>query len=170
MRFLTVLSILTVLCGCHSPNPHPELGDPIYLDIERDLKASAGAVQSEEKNLEDLKKALKDIKPQTGQIKYAMKKIYDSEGRLVKLRQINTYLQLRLDTRAKEDGINYLRAFEKDIPWPDPNEYKTYMSYKNMQLAPRAWNPKERIEAAKIKKQVVGHGGGHEEAAPSEHH
>lgn len=159
---------MAVLPGCHKPNPHPESMDPIFADLEKEKKETESKISAEEKNLAEFKQALRDVVPQTGQIKYAQKRIYETEEKLNKLRQRKQYLEVRLESRIEVARKDYLRAFEKDQPWPNPKEYETYRSQKELESAPRTWSVRDRIEkAAPPKKAASGHGESHEEP---EHH
>lgn len=162
LHFFVILPVfLLILSGCHQPNPHPETLDPIYSDIEKEKKDIDGAYSAEKKQLEEFQKALLEVKPQTGQIKYAEKRLFESKARLEKLDQRRIYLELRLKTRKDLITKEYLAAFEKDLPWPDPKEYQTYKSQKDLESAPRTWSVGNRLEKASPPKKPAGGGGEH---------
>jgi hypothetical protein len=168
--FYSIFFVLfSLLVGCNQPNPHPETLDPIYSDIEKEKKEVDGAYAAEKKNLEDLQQDLLDVKPQTGQIKYAQKRILDSKERLNVLYQRKIYLQLRLETRLAQVSKDYLRAFEKGHVWPDPKEYIEYKSQKSLERAPKIWSVSERISRSTPPKKPTG-GHGDSESHGEEHH
>jgi septal ring factor EnvC (AmiA/AmiB activator) len=159
--FLLFLSIFVV--ACHQPDPHPEHMDPIYADLEKERKEAESQYSAEEKQLEELAAALKDVKPQTGQIKYAKKRLYESQRRLEKLRQRKVYLELRTQSRQKWAQKDYLRAFNKNEPWPDPKEHEIYKSQMDLENAPKVWSSRDRIEKLSAPKKPAANeeGGGH---------
>ena len=169
MKIAAFFLIFTlVLVGCHQPNPHPEATDPIYSDLERSKKDLEGQLGQELKHLEEFEIALKAVKPQTGQIKYAQKRVYETREKVEKLKQLKAYYDLRLASRIESVKRSYAKAFEKNEPWPDPKEYEVYKSQKALEVAPRAWSVRDRIEkAAPPKKPAAGeHGAEHGD----EHH
>ena len=88
--------------------------------IEMELRDVGQQITSEQKSLDEHIKNLGLVKPQTGQIKYAEKRVSDSRARLEKLKQRHLYLGLRMESRKKLVGEAYLKAYKKDQPWPDP--------------------------------------------------
>lgn len=179
MRTLVLLFILSslFLSGCKKPNPHPELIDPIYLDLQRELGEAQKAVDAEKANLAEHKKNLGLAVPQTGQIKFAQKRYNDSVAMIEKLSQMVKYWELRIETRQKEARKSYLEAYNKEKPWPDPKEWEEYHSVQKMQHIPKTWSVQNRINELGLTKKAKpaggnSHGGGgeHGEAAPAEHH
>lgn len=162
-------SFMIILAGCHQPNPHPETMDPIYSDLEKEKKNIDGAYSSEKKELEGLEQALREVKPQTGQIKYAQKRVSESKARIDKLYQQKLYLELRLQSRLEHVSKAYLIAFEKGLPWPDPKEYQVYKSQKGLETAPKAWSVGNRLEKAALPKKAAGEHG-ESESRGEEHH
>ena len=132
--------------GCHNPDPHPEAMDPIYKDIEHAQGEIKGQIESEAKNLEEAKATLKKVVPQTGQIKFAQKHYFDSLARIEKLKQLQRYYALKLKSRESEAQELYLKAFEKDQPWPEPEEFETYKITEMARTKSRHWSVKDRIE------------------------
>lgn len=170
--FLSIFAALLV--GCEKPNPHPETMDPIIADIEAEIKATESALNSAKKELEGFKLDEKKVQPQTGQNKYAQKRVYETQAKIDKIDQLLQYWRLRLESRTKEARKAYLIAYKKKEPWPDPNEYKEYAIQKKLRQAPLNWDVKRRMEEAGIGIPVKapgsggGHGGG--EAQPASEH
>lgn len=162
MKFRIFMLIFCVFAaGCNKPNPNPEHLDPIYAELEKEKKDMESAISAESKQLAEFKEALAAVKPQTGQIKYAEKRYYESLAKVEKMKQMLSYLEIHIESRKKSAKRAYLKAFYKKEPWPDPKEYETYKAQKQLEAAPRAWDAKARIE--KMKAPVKA-------AAPSEHH
>lgn len=144
-RLILVL-MLGFLVGCSKPNPNPELLDPIYQDIDKERKSVESAIKSTEKELEGFEKDLKNVQPQTGQVKYATKRVYESRAKLQQLKQEQTYLKIKLESRRDQAFLSYMKAYNSGKEWPDTNDFKDYQASKQMQGSDRVWNPKKRLE------------------------
>ena len=152
------------LVSCNKPDPNPELKDPIYADLNALLGSAKQAVESEKKALEEHTQALKDVIPQTGQIKYAQKRFYESEAKITRLEQEAKYLELKIAARKKLAVKSYQAAFAKEETWPDPQEWNSYQAEKNLRSAKKSWDSKARIEeynAGNTKKAPASGGGSH---------
>lgn len=108
-----------------------------------------GQIVEEGKTLEEHKSALAKVLPQTGQNKYAQKRVFDSENRLEHLKQLKRYLEISTESRKMKDTMDYTRALNKGEPWPDPTEFKDYMDRRKGDVIPRAWSYKARVEELK---------------------
>lgn len=152
---ILTLSVLITLAGCNRPDSNPELKDPIYSDINSSLGSVSQELESEKKSLAEHEQALKDVVPQTGQIKFAEKRVFEAKARITKLEQEKTYLELKLNARLKEARRSYLKAFEKKETWPNPDEWSQYQAEKNLRNAKRAWDVKDRMEKANLTGSVA---------------
>lgn len=148
---LIFVFLLLALVGCSSQNPNPELIDPIFLELEKDKKDFDGRVQAETKQLEEFQKAFLEVKPQTGQIKYATKRVNESAAKLEKLKQIRQYIEIRIETRKKVSREQYQKAFAAKKDWPDPKEYQEYKKQREMEQISLKWSVKDRVEQTKPK-------------------
>jgi hypothetical protein len=163
--FLIGLSLY--LASCNKPNSNPETLDPIFSELEKDKKEVDGAIAAEEKQLHEFTNALKEVKPQTGQIKYAQKRVSESQEKLTKLKQRQLYYELHIKTRLAEVRRSYLKAFRKKEAWPDPKEYEIYQIQKKLDSASKNWSVKDRIERAQSQKEKRGN---HGEPTQTEQH
>lgn len=152
---LLTISALIVLVGCNRPDSNPELKDPIYADINATLGSVSQDLESEIKTLTEHEQALKDVVPQTGQIKFAEKRVFESKARITRLEQEKQYLELKLNARLKEARKSYRIAFEKKENWPNPDEWNEYQAEKSLRNAKRAWDVKERMEKANFTGSVA---------------
>ncbi len=148
MRYCVVV-LLLLLASCNKPDPNPELKDPIYLDLLKRVKEMEGQITEEGKTLEEHKGALAKVLPQTGQNKYAQKRVFDSENRIEHLKQLKKYLEISSESRKMKDALEYSRSMNKGEPWPDSAEFKDYMDRRKGDVIPRAWNYKARVEELK---------------------
>ena len=71
--------VVTILAGCKSPEPNPELRDPIYSDLSAQAGAYKGKVESQQKKLEDLTAELEKMTTRDPNRKRAIKDKYDLE-------------------------------------------------------------------------------------------
>lgn len=150
MRLIAAISIFLMLAACSKPDPNPELKDPIYSDLQSQLGATTQALDAEEKKLEGYRKELEAVLPQTGQIKFAQKRVYESEALATRLKQEVSYLKLKIEQRRKEAIISYRKAFEKKESWPNPAEYASYQVEQKMRAAKRTWDVKNRMKEVGI--------------------
>lgn len=145
MRIFLLLFITVCFLGCNKPNPHPETIDPIYADLQKRAAEAQKSADEEKKIIQEHEKEMKAAKPQTGQIKYAEKRYYESKLRYDKLLQLAEYYKMRADSRIKYAQTEYLKAWNKKEPWPDPTEYKEYLITTEAQFKKRMWNANDRI-------------------------
>ncbi len=162
LRITTLLIFSLFFIACDKPNPEPEKIDPIYADIQARLGAVTSQIKSAEKDLEDNKKEFEKVVPQTGQIKFAQKRVDDSDAALKKLQQMQLYWELKLKTRKNWAREQYLKAYNKKEAWPDPKEYEEYIAQKKLEEAPTTWDAKKRVsEYSKPPPAPKKEGGGH---------
>ncbi len=175
--FLT--TALFFLTACEKPNPHPETLDPIYSEFEKEAAAAENSAKAAEKELEGFEKDREAVVPQSGQIKYAEKRVSETKARIEKLRQMVQYWKIRAESRKEWAMKSYMAAYKAKKPWPDPKEYEEYKQLRKLEQAPKQWNLKERLDQAKAGISIGGakggeHGGGgehgEEHEAPAEHH
>ncbi len=127
MKTIILALFLISLTSCNKSDPTPETHDEIYTDLQTELDIANKSVEAEQKNLEKLKKELDKAIPQTGQVKYATKKVRDSEDRLNVLGQQKTYFEIKMERRKFEVQQRYQESLKKDgRPWPDPKEIEMY--------------------------------------------
>jgi uncharacterized protein YhaN len=151
MKHFILFSLLfLVLVACDKPKADPESGDPIYNDLLTEANAVNSQISAAEKELEEFQKALEAVVPQTGQIKYASKRVSETTARIDKLKQMKQYWEMRAESRKEWDRKAYLVAYKAKKPWPDPNEYEQYKLQRKLEQAPRNWDIRERLEQAKI--------------------
>jgi len=148
-RVLLSLFLCFLFLGCNKPDPDPEHLDPIYADLVQMTGATHSELESAKKDLEGHQKELADAVPQTGQNKYAIKRIEEVQARINKLEQLEIYYDLRAKSRLKDDRLSYLKAFNEKKPWPLPEEWEAYEAEKRLRQAPKDWNARTRMEEAK---------------------
>ena len=145
MLFLPLL-----LFSCNEPEPNPEIRDPIYLELKTQQDLSKKAIAETEATLLEKKADLEKVKPQTGQIKYVQKRLWDTQRTLDSLIQQEKYWTIRIKEREQVARIEYLKAFKAGKTWPDPKEFQEYSTEKRLREAKLHWDTKERIEKFKV--------------------
>lgn len=164
---LIILSVFTlsVLAGCDKPNPHPETLDPIYSDLVKLQKDAESQLAARKKDLEAFEVEAKAAKPQTGQIKYATKRVNETKAEINRLSQLADYYGIKIDSRKEYAFKDYLKAYKEKRAWPDPKEYEEYLVQRRLETSSRTWSQKQQIEAQKAnlnkKPAEAGGGGGH---------
>lgn len=139
-RFGVLLSLALMAIACKKPLENPELIDPIYKDLGTELSSAKGSLAAEEKSVKELQDKIKALPPRDiGRIGM-QKELIATEKKVVQLRQNVIYFEVRREQRLKFVQESYMRAFEADKPWPDPNEYAEYKKIKQLRAAPRQWD------------------------------
>lgn len=155
--FILFLPFILILFGCNSPDPNPELKDPIYMDIHKQEQTTQADLKAEENALIQAQLDLSKTKPQTGQVKYAQKKVYEIESRISKIKQTLAYLEIRKKSRELYSRKSYMKSFLDKTPWPNPNEINEYKVHQRLEQAPRHWNVKQRLlDASLVNKKKSG--------------
>ncbi|WP_413559195.1 hypothetical protein [Bdellovibrio sp. HCB209] len=162
MRIIAAILIIFTLAACSKPDPNPELKDPIYSDLQAQVGAATAAVEAEKKKLEGFEKDLAAVVPQTGQIKYAQKRVFESQAAITRLEQQLEYLKLKVEQRQKYAQASYKKAYAKKEEWPDPKEWSSYQAEQKLRNAKRSWDVKERMKEAGV---MIDTGLGHKSSA-----
>lgn len=165
MRILCLILTIAVLFGCNKPNPNPELADPIYSDLQNRAQDSQKELDSEKKKLDGFKKELDAVKPQTGEIKYAQKRYFESEAKVQRLEQEVKYYELKAQSRKRFAKQEYMKAFIAGKTWPVPDEAEAYKVHRELSSIPTSWDSRKRVksyeETAGNASKGAAHGGEH---------
>lgn len=132
--------------GCNSPDPKPELKDAIYQDMLQQKDQTAKDLEAALKKLDGHQAELKKVVPQTGQIKFVEKRIWETQNLISSLQQQQKYWTIRLDQRRDYVRKNSLIAFNEGKAWSDPKELEAYLTEKRLRLAKLDWDTKSRRE------------------------
>jgi hypothetical protein len=147
MKCLIITIILLFFSSCESKNPNPERLDDVYLDLVAELDLASKALEAEEKHLASLIKERDMAIPQTGQIKYANKKISDSESKINSLKQQKLYFEIKIEQRIHDNKIAYEESLKKDgKPYPDKDEVALYKSVVKFQRDKLLWEKNKGIK------------------------
>ena len=157
---------LLLSASCSFENSEPERLDPIYSDLEKEFKATSAQIAAAQKELDGFLTELEAVKPQTGQIKYAQKRVSDAQQKLEHLKQMNAFWKLRVASRLAWDREHYLLARKEKTPWPPPEEYKEFKAQMALENAPKNWNLRQRLEQAKLGIKLKNNPGEHGSSDP----
>ncbi len=151
-KYILILPLFILfMSGCEKKaDPTAYQKDPILMDLNTKAETMAKAVEAAQKELEGFKKELAEVKPQTGQIKFAQKRVFDTEAKIIKLEQEKRYYRVAADSRVKIAKEKYKIAFKEGKPWPDMDEFETYQTLERLRNAKRSWDVKERFKEAGI--------------------
>ncbi len=159
---ITILFLqLSVLIGCEKPNPEPEKLDQVYEELEKQAAAVGADIAKFQTQLDEHLVTLKKAEPQTGQIKYAQKHVYETSALIDRLKQKKRYWEIRAKSRKERDRIEYLKAFYAKKPWPPPAELAKYKESLKNENANLHWSYERRMNELGIpmpKKKIAGEG------------
>ncbi len=147
---LLFLLVSLLFIGCDKPNPTPEVLDPIYIDLSKQADEAKKLIPEAKIAVSEAEKELTLVKPQTGQIEYAKKRLREANQRLVQTTQIAKYLEIHSKSRLDYDRESYLVAWKQKKQWPDPAEYKEFKDAEKAQSARTNWNVKDRMKEAGV--------------------
>jgi hypothetical protein len=139
-HFMKILAFALFLffSGCTKTDPHPETSDEIYQDLGQELDIATKALEGAQKNLELAKEEVKKAIPQTGQIKYATKKLRNAEAYLAEMNQRKIYFDVKRERRKNYVQFRYQESLKSGgRPWPDKNEideYKAVVKFNRQKL------------------------------------
>lgn len=152
------VGLFLVLAGCKEPVPNPELRDPIYADLKAQLAATLSDVEAEKKSIEELETTMPKMDVRTAEIKQARRQLSSHTKKLSQLTQMKEYYEIRLEQRKSFVEKDYLRAFEADQPWPNPDEFDRYKVVKKLRTADRNWDSRVPKLTRNLKKPPEGAG------------
>lgn len=138
--------------GCNKPDPNPENSDEIYKDLLQELDVATKALEAETKNVEKLKLELQNAVPQTGQVKFAQKKVNETQATIDKLAQQKQFFEIKIELRKAEVRSRYHEARRGGRKWPDLAEIEGYKAMMKLQREKLEWDKN------KGQKKSVPHG------------
>lgn len=163
MRIISLFILCILITSCNKPDAQPELRDPIYQDLVSLLAENKQSTELEKKQLDEHQQALKEVIPQTGQIKFAQKRVFESMAKINRLNQEGQYLELKIEARKQESRDSYLKAFKEGGTWPNPQEWTSYQAEKRLRASNKSWDYKERIDSFNGRNEKA------QESIPSSH-
>lgn len=141
-RLLICLLTVAAFVGCRSEDPNPEIRDPIYQALVKELAEAEKALEEVKKAKESATKKVEKAPAQTMDLKDAEKEYWKAEKQLDGLITAVSYLKIRTERRRIESRLMYRKAFKegKESEWPDPGEYQGYLTNKRLREASLNWS------------------------------
>lgn len=165
--FILVIQIFALI-GCEKPNPEPEKLDRVFEDMEKQAAAVGADIANFQSQLDEHLATLKKVEPQTGQIKYAQKHVYETSALIDRLKQKKRYWEIRAESRKERDRIEYMKAFREKKPWPPPEEWEQYSQELQREKNNLHWSYERRMNELGIPLPKKPSAAGAEEAKPAE--
>ncbi|MCC2679720.1 MAG: hypothetical protein K0R29_2296 [Pseudobdellovibrio sp.] len=109
-----VFALFLFFLGCTKVDPHPENRDEIYADLGQELEIATKALEGAEKNLIAAQEEVKKAVPQTGQIKYATKKLRNAEAYLAEMKQRKIYFDIKRERRKAYVQFRYQESLSSN--------------------------------------------------------
>jgi hypothetical protein len=144
IKFAFFFIISLFLAACNKPEPNPELKDPIYQDFQTELSIVDKNLEGAKKQLAEHEATLAAVVPQTGQIKFAQKRVFDAQNVISTFEQQKKYWMIRAEQRRNYVRKKSMQAFQKGEKWEDPTELEEYMTEKRLRAAKLHWDSKQR--------------------------
>ncbi|MFK8137398.1 MAG: hypothetical protein AB8E15_03465 [Bdellovibrionales bacterium] len=139
-----IILMLTIISfsACRKPDPAPELRDPIYNDIQSQLKEAQGTIKEAQTDLKNTEIMLEKIVPYKGETKTNWNSYHKAKKKLRKANQQLHYLNIKLINRKFEARNSYIRAYnmEKEGEWPNPSQFYRYQRANRLKNASRDWD------------------------------
>lgn len=137
---LIIQSVLLVITlGCKSEDPEPQLKDPIYLDLKRELDRASGEASALEAKILKLEGDYSKTEVRTIDRKTVKMDLIKAKKAYQLAIQSREYYEARLKLREARARVAYKRAFLAEKPWPDPAEFESYQLQKKLRQNSRNW-------------------------------
>jgi hypothetical protein len=156
-QILLILVFLIFSSGCKRLDPNPELKDPIFGDLVRNLEDQTREKESVSKELETARKDLEAADIQNGESKVRRQAVFDLQQKLDQVKQKYRFAELEVARRTEFARKSYQKAFDKGQEWPDPAEYQSFLANKRLVSAPKSYDEthKMRLEENKSRKPAA---------------
>lgn len=145
LRLLLAGTLLSAI-SCSNKIPEPEKTDPLYMELEREITGALAEVKLAEEGLAEAESNYKKAVPQTGQIKYATKRLNDAKYRLQRAKQIALFFKVKHEARKWEAREEYLSSYYNKTPWPNQEPLEMFRLKKRLMGADRNWSANKRRE------------------------
>ena len=136
---ISLLATLLILSGCKKPLDNPELVDPIYIELVDATAKIKKNMEEEEKQLIEAKKELQKADLTVGEKRQVLKQLSAGDKKLRLMEQDRKFFELRAKSRIVHVREIYPARFEKDLPWPNPDEIAVFEANKRLRGASRNW-------------------------------
>ncbi len=149
-RLFCLLILVTVVTSCKFRDKNPELVDPIYLDIVKELRENIQKQGDFEKKVEKAKKEFDLSEPRSLERKNSANDLTKARYEQKILLEKIEYLTIREKERKFHSYKAYNSAFDKGESWPPKGEYDAYLQNKKLNAASRNWSDRVPRPARQI--------------------
>lgn len=133
-KHLILLSGCVLLfIGCKKTEENPHLKDPFYNYYSQELAAQNNLLKSLEDELKKKDIEVKDVVPQSGQQKGALRRYFEKQNELAKTKQNIQYLEIKLRQRQVEANKEYHDSLKTGTPWPNEDAFINFKKQKKLQ-------------------------------------
>ena len=166
--FLSIFLIFTAT-SCKKKDSNPEKSDVIYTDLLSEVEIARKNLEDEKKQNERVKKELLEVVPQTGQVKNAQKRVFESENNIQTYSQQLRYLEIKAEQRKHYVHQRYEESLRPGgREWPDIKENEDYAIRMKLQREKLNWGKDKPKDPPK--KENVPRGTQKEPAATAQSH
>ena len=148
-KLFYTLFLLFFILNCSKPDPTPELKDFIYQDYIEQKGLTEKTLIEIESKIAEHEKELNEAVPQSGQSKWAKKRLFEAQANKDKLKQQIKYFEIKIIERAKYIRRANADSFSKGETLDTTKETEEYKAEKKLRSAKFTWDHKKRLEEAK---------------------
>lgn len=148
-NYLFLLFSLLIFINCSRPDPKPELKDFIYQDYIEQKGLIEKSLTEIEAQINEHNKSMTEAIPQTGQLKWSQKRLFEAESNRDKLKQQIKYFEIKINQRAKYVRKENYKSFNTGKIFDNLKEVEEYKAEKKLRSAKYTWDHKKRLEEAK---------------------
>lgn len=159
--WIGIILVAWLVTGCSRPHPEPEKLDPIYLDLKAEESKAQTAAEALADEIKIGKEELAKLPPRDPGRRKAEQDLRNQTSQLIQIEQMQQYYQIRAKQRVAYARDEYLKAFERNQPWPKPEDFEAYKKSKQLQSIDKNWSsrvPKQtrynRKPETEVKKQL----------------
>lgn len=146
MKTSLILILMTFLVACTKRDPTPELRDPLFLALENAKKEAEQSLVVAHEHLAEAEALMVKVVPQTGQIKYATKRLQGAKLQVTRASQQVRYFEIKIEAQRFRSREEYTVAHFAKQPWPRENDREDFLTMKREYEKERAWSSKSRRE------------------------
>jgi len=139
-----LLLVVLLMNSCKSRDAQPELRDPIFADLVKQLETQERKVESLKKDLSVAKSDLSLADPQNGEATVRRQTVFDMSTKLDLEGQKARFLEIQVESRREFARKSYNKAFDKGEEWPQSEEYHLYQVNQKLLTAPRSYDETHR--------------------------
>ena len=143
---IILLASLFSIIGCKKTEENPHLKDPFYIYYTQELANQNNVLKALEDELKKKDIEVKDVVPQSGQQKGALRRFFEKQVEITKTKQTIQYLEIKLRQRQVEANREYHESLKTGAPWPNEEAFINFQKQKKLQILMSKKSSKEAPE------------------------